>query len=353
MSEILDGTIYSNRRFFEGSVEIDGDRIIRVDERAVGNPSRLILPLAANCHTHVGDYCLRGKIDLRRTLEEIVRPPNGLKHRLLEGISEVEIVKGMTAAASEMISNGTGVFIDFREGGLKGVNLLKKAFSGLEMPRAMILSRPERLEYHDAEVDQLLSNSDGIGLSAVSDWSYDEIRQISEHVRARKKIFSIHASEAKREDIRRILDLSPAFLVHMAMASEDDLISCRELGVPIIVCPRSNSMFGIPLDIAKMVDAGITICLGTDNAMLTSLSIIEEMRAAYLLKSNSRRLRADEVFQLAFENPQKIINDENLISIAPGKPCNLMVVEAGEGLTPERLMGTDIPYSVRMIDSSG
>lgn len=354
MSEILDGTIYANRRFFEGIIEIDDDRIIRVDEHQVRNPSRIILPLATNCHTHIGDYCLRGKIDLSKTLEEVVRPPDGLKHRLLRDIGEGEIVKGMTFALSEMKSNGIGVFIDFREGGIIGVNLLKKALSCVKMPRAIILSRPERLEYNEDEIDLLLENSEGIGLSAVSDWSYTEIRQISEHVKARKKTFSLHASEAKREDIKKILDLCPDFLVHMAMANEDDLISCRELDVPIIVCPRSNHMFGIPLDIAKMVDIGITVCLGTDNAMLSSLSIIEEMRSAYLLRSNSRRLRVDELFQLAFVNPQKIINDENLISICPGKPCDLMVVEAGgERLTPEKLISTDVPYSIKVISSCG
>ncbi|MEM4264733.1 MAG: amidohydrolase family protein [Thermoplasmata archaeon] len=351
MSEILDGTIYANRRFFEGSIEIDDYRIISVDEHRVENPSRLLLPLAANCHTHIGDYCLRGKIDLSKTLEEIVRPPDGLKHRLLRDIEKDEIVKGMTSAASEMKSNGIGIFIDFREGGINGVSLLKKALSGVKIPRAIILSRPERLEYDEDEIDILLENSDGIGLSAVSDWNYAEIRQISEQVKGRKKTFSIHASETKREDIRKILDLSPDFLVHMAMANENDLISCRELDVPIIVCPRSNRMFGIPLDIAKMVDLGIAVSLGTDNAMVSSLSMIEEMRAAYSLRSNSRRLQVDEVFRLAFENPQKIINDKNLISICPGKSCNLMVVEAEGGLTPKRLIGTDVPYSVRVISS--
>ena len=350
MPKILSGTIYSNRRFFDGCIEFDGGRIKRISEEGVGKPSRLILPLIPNCHTHVGDYCLRGRIDPSRGLDELVRPPDGTKHRLLSAIGDDELISGIYSALREMRTNGTALFLDFREGGMKGVSLLNRALELAGAPSAMIFGRPRNLEYDEAEIDQLLEYAEGIGLSALSDWRYDDMLQISQHAKSRGKMFSLHASEARREDIGKILDLAPDFLVHMAMATGDDLMRCSHANVPIVICPRSNSTFNIPLDISGMIDAGATVCLGTDNAMLNSLSMIEEMRAAYSLRSNSRALRVEEVFQLALENPRKIINSKNLISISPGEPGSLMVVEAKKGLTPEALFGSNMPYSLRIIN---
>lgn len=303
-----------------------------------------------NCHTHVGDYCLRGKIDPSIGLDELVRPPDGLKHRLLSQADDDDVVNGISSALMEMRTNGIGSFIDFREGGMKGVSMLNRALANVGNLAAMILGRPRNLAYDEAETDQLLGCSDGIGLSALSDWRYEVMLQISRHVKSKRKMFALHASEARREDIDKILRLEPDFLVHMARATEEDLKRCIDADVPIVICPRSNSRFGIPLDVSRMIDAGATVCLGTDNAMLNSLSMIEEMRAAYSMKSNSRPLRVEEVFQLAFDNPRKIINGKNLISISPGEPSNLLVVEAEKELTPEMLIGSKMPYSVRTID---
>lgn len=349
MSEILPGMIYSNRRFFDGCVELDKGIITQLSEERIEESSRLILPLIPNCHTHVGDYCLRGRIDPSMGLDELVRPPDGLKHRLLSAIGDEEAITGMSAALREMIENGTSVFIDFREDGMKGVNLLNRALGDIGRSSAMIFARPRNLEYDEAEIDQLLKHSEGIGLSALSDWKYDDMLRISQHTKSCGKMFSLHASEARREDISKILDLEPDFLVHMAMATEDDLMRCTDANVPIVVCPRSNSAFKIPLDISRMIDVGVTVCLGTDNAMLNSLSMIEEMRAAYSLAYSSRTLQVEEVFQLAMENPRKIISSKSFIDISQGEPGNLLIVEAEKGLTPETLVGTNMPYSLRVI----
>jgi len=355
LSEIVSGTIYSDRRFFKGTIEFDNCTIIRVSENALdesGSSDHLILPLVANCHTHIGDRCLRGKIDSAISLEKIVQPPDGLKHVMLARASDDEITAGMASALQEMRRNGTGQFIDFREGGIRGIELFRKASVKLRAPRPIVLGRPKGMEYDEKEITHLLEKSDGIGVSAISDWRYNELRQIASHTRSKNKTFALHASEAKREDITKIMELEPDFLVHMSSASKEDLLICKEGDIPIIVCPRSNSRFNIPLDISGMIDLGLTVCLGTDNAMFNPLSIIDEMRAAHNLKSNHRRLMIDEVFKLAFENSRKIINDDSAISIRPGNPCNFMLVKAGKGLTPETLISTDVAYSIKVINSN-
>ena len=52
----------------------------------------LIVPTFVNAHTHIGDSFIKKKhIKLPRNIEELVGPPNGLKHRLLNVASDKEI----------------------------------------------------------------------------------------------------------------------------------------------------------------------------------------------------------------------------------------------------------------------
>ena len=115
---------------------------------------------------------------LPKNLEELVEPPNGLKHRLLKEASEHEITEGMKKSIETMQKTGTKQFYDFREGGLMGICQLKSALE-LWKTSAIILSRPEKLCYDKNEVDLLLKNSDGIGLSSISEWDYSELEKIA------------------------------------------------------------------------------------------------------------------------------------------------------------------------------
>ena len=352
MTKVVGGNIYTEDGFIEGYVEFENGVITEVSEgrhRGKSLAEGIVLPYLSSCHTHIGDACLRGKVDHCASLDELVKPPGGLKHVLLAQQRDADLVTSMGAAIDEMRYFGVGRFIDFREGGLKGLLLLKQAMSEHNYPIPIILSRPEGMAYSEQEVDGLLDGSDGIGISAVRDWPLDQLSLLSSHVRSRKKMLAMHASEAVREDISKVLELGPDFLVHMSAANGDDLVACKDAGVPIVVCPRSNARFGIKLDIAKMIDAGLEICLGTDNAMLNNLSIIDEMRAAYASKSNSRPLGLREVFKLAIDNPRKVLNDEAIITIGAGSPCEFMVVRAGISDLPEELLRPKADYMIELV----
>ena len=358
--ENVSGIVYSEGRFFEGFVEIDQGKITAISEGKPSEKSKaegLILPLLADCHTHIGDTYLRGKIDLSLPLEKIVRPPDGIKHIMLAKSSDENIQKSMGRAIDEMNKGGIGRFIDFREGGQRGLMQARKAIANHQYPLATILSRPEKLDYSEKEIDRLLKDSDGIGVSSISDWPYDELDRIAEQANSNGKIFAIHASEAVREDIGKVLDLRPDFLIHMAKATNDDLRACKDENIPIVVCPRSNARFGIKLDISRMIDSGVTVCLGTDNSMFDIISMTEELKVAFELQTNSRPLTAEEVFKLAIDNAEKVLNDKNFISIRPGNPCELMVVRAGKKYDPDNILRAggkcSIEYKKGGIESRG
>src|SRR2546422_264688 len=130
-----------------------------------------------------------------------------------------------------MIRTGTTGFSDFREGGLRGLKLLYAALAVLPM-QGLALARPVGLSYDPREVAAILRASDGIAVSSYIDWPRDAIEKLAADARRAKKIFAIHCSERVREEIDAVLDLKPAFLVHMIHATDADLERCADAHVP-------------------------------------------------------------------------------------------------------------------------
>jgi len=278
----VQGEVLTNEGFITGHLCIEQTQ--KVSDIRKGNaPEKpivngLIIPTCVNAHTHLGDSFIRYKhLQLPHNVKDLVAPPAGLKHQLLKQTSEQEILEGIKKSLAEMTTAGTTCFCDFREGGLIGVYQLKKAMQHRSID-SVILSRPSQLTYEKQELDRLLENSDGIGLSSISDWELSEIEKLASHVRRKKKLFALHASEVNREDIDRVLDLRPNLLVHMIAATKADLERVRDASIPIVICPRSYLFFRLKHNLKLMKKTGVSLLLGTDNAMINSPDVIEEIK---------------------------------------------------------------------------
>ncbi|HEC81365.1 MAG TPA: hypothetical protein ENI42_02920 [Thermoplasmatales archaeon] len=307
----VSGKILKREELEEGYIAIEKDRIVEIGK---GIPSEkpiatgYIVPTFMNAHTHVGDAFIRKKIEvLPRDLETLVAPPNGLKHRLLSEASDDEVVDGIRDSLDLMIKNGTFFFCDFRENGLKGLNLIKKALKGLPAS-PVLLSRPSKLVYDKEELNLLLKSSHGVGLSSISDWEYEEIRKVAKHTKKKKKVFALHASERTREDIDLILDLKPDFLVHMVYATKSDLERVKEENIPVVVCPRSNVFFGLKPNLKLMQEVDVTILLGTDNAMISTPDVVEEVK---WVKKHFKGFTVQKLLDMVTYLPRKIFGLSN------------------------------------------
>ncbi len=301
------GRILTYESFEEGYIILENNTVKEVGKIPPIKPriKGYIIPKPVNAHTHIGDTFVRKKIkDLPRDIEKLVAPPKGLKHRMLERVSDKEILQGMEESIGEMVSLGTYAFCDFRESGIKGVNLLKKAMEDYSI-RSVILSRPKGMSFDRDEIEKLLRISDGIGVSSISDWNYEYLENISKIVKGKGKIFSLHASERVREDIDKILDLKPDFLIHMNKASKNDLERVAEEEIPVVVCPRSNIFFGLKPKIELMKRVGIKLSLGTDNAMISSPDIFEEAR--WVMK-NCEEISLEDILRMITYNPREMLN---------------------------------------------
>src|SRR5947208_6819688 len=243
----VSGWYYDGHRFRAGTVGWEEDMVVEVRSgRARRSLAEgLIIPGLWNAHTHLGDAIVTQ--ELKGTIEELVAPPHGLKHRVLAKAKDAAVIAAMRRAMATMLRTGSTGFSDFREGGLRGLKLLYAAVAALPL-QSIALGRPSGLAYDPREVAAILRASDGITVSSFIDWPPDEIEKLAADVRRETKIFAIHCSERVREDIDKVLQLQPDFLVHMVHATDGDLVRCADACVPIVVCPRSNAFFGVTPD---------------------------------------------------------------------------------------------------------
>ena len=267
----ISGNIYDGRSFFQGYVGIDDSGVAEISEgKAPERPfaTGTVVPGLINCHTHAGDAGLQ--IDEKMSLEELVAPPKGLKHRYLEGMGAA--IKGpMGEFVNGMKDLGLTGFIDFREGGEEGSKLLRSVSDN-----ATVLGRPISKEYDWNEIDSILTYADGIGIPSISDMPVNYIEAVADQVHREGKRFALHASERIREDIDMVLSLEPDFVVHMTAASDVDMRKCTDNDVPVVICPRSNIYFDLVPPIERLLDSGVKIALGTDNAMLCDADVRKE-----------------------------------------------------------------------------
>lgn len=323
--DCLSGLVLTPDGLEEGYVLIE-DGII--SEIGSGKPpsrpsaSGIIMPAPVNSHTHCADGNVR--VSPGMSLEQLVAPPDGLKHRYLENAPDAELADSMRRFAAESHRFGASGFIDFREGGLRGCRLLRES-----VPGAVVLGRPVSPEFDPAEVEAILDVADGIGLSSISDVDYGYAEKVADAVRERRKIFALHVSERVREDIDAVLSLDPSFVVHMIEATDGDMLKCSESEVPAVVCPRSNAFFGKVPPLERMADCGLDVSIGTDNAMLCNpdLRADAELFAKIL---SSRGGDADDVWKAMSFNSRRLLHRNDRIWLRKGGPADVAVLPCAD-----------------------
>lgn len=319
----VSGLVLGQDGFFPGHVGMEDGMIAEVGKgiRAGSDAKGIIVPTLVNGHTHIADYLV--PVDASLTLEELVAPPNGLKHRVLDKADKDDLMRAMLEMKRFMARHGVSHFLDFREGGLEGAEYLRRLDG--DGASAFIMGRPKMLEFCRTGTRRLLRFADGIAVSAISDWEYAELQKLAKEVHDQKRPFAIHVSERVREDIDKVLDLRPSYIVHMTEATDEDMRKVADANVPVVACPRANMYFGRTPPLRRLLENGVTVALGTDNAMICLPDMLAEMEmAARVLRSQGMN-GVREAFQMA-SNGRILLNGQETFSIEPGAQCELMVL---------------------------
>jgi len=347
----VSGWFYDGQRFREGTVGWVEDVVVEIRSGRTRRPlaEGLIIPGLWNAHTHLGDAIVTQ--ELKGTIEELVAPPHGLKHRVLAKAKDAAVIAAMRRAMATMIRTGTTGFSDFREGGLNGLKLLYAALAAMPM-QGLALARPVELSYDPREVAAILRASDGIAVSSYIDWPRDGIEKLAADARRAKKIFAIHCSERVREEIDAVLDLKPAFLVHMVHATDADLERCADAHVPIVVCARSNAFFGMTPDIPRMLRHGVELHLGTDNAMINTPSLLREMEFAYRVARLKGGVPAREILEMALRG-RRLADPHATSAIRVGARADLVILDLPGGRNGFASIVRASASDVRLVVSGG
>ena len=308
-STTFDGTILRGRDFepVEGRVVVEDGEITDIEEASTHSDD-IILPAFVNAHTHIGDSIAK-EAGGGLTHEELVAPPDGLKHRLLRQASQDEKVDAMRRSLQFMVDSGTASCIEFREGGIEGVEAFERAAHGLDID-PVLLGR---------ETTEAMEASDGFGASGANDGDFTAERNATARA---EKLFGIHAGEVDASDINPALDLDPDFLVHMVHAEALHLDRLADSETPVVVCPRSNLVTDVGFPPVADLRDRTTVALGTDNAFLNSPSMFREMEFAAKVADVSAR----DVLRMATVNGAEIAG-LNCGLVEPGRDAKLVVLD--------------------------
>lgn len=351
-----------------GYLVIEGGRITEVGPGRPGDRSGVVLdardtivaPAFINAHTHVADGIIK-EVGFGHEYWDVMMPPDGLKHQALRQTAPDDVTTGIADALDCMLATGTLTFVDFREGGRSGVDILRRA-SAASPVRAVALGRfgaypPQPVEQLErnagrltdanlAEVEAILEAADGFSLVTGNDLTDEALEQVGTFVRQRGRLLAVHAAEAPgyrmisitrtgRADVPRVLEhLRPDFVVHLTLATVDELDSVAKAGVPAVVCPRIQGVMGLGVPrFDWMLERGMLVALGTDNLMLCGPDLLRELeyssRVVRALRTSATYPSARQLLQMVTINPARILGrDREIGSLEPGKRADVVVFDA-------------------------
>lgn len=328
----------------------------------------LLLPGLINAHTHIGDSIAKdftSDPDLSSTVDPIV----GIKRKILSRTDPIHLEAFMRYTAISMLKSGIVAFADFREGGLDGTKLLRRAVSGLRI-KPLVLGRIEK--YFESpcpqsnsgpytkessvdssvlprEVFDVLGVSDGLGISGTNENTDRSLIEYSKAVRNynntsnlwTRRLLAIHTAESREttalsnrkfgltEVERAIKFLQPDFVVHMTQATDKDIAAIATNKIGVVVCPRSNGLLGCGVPrIADMINNGCIVGLGTDNVMLNSPDLFKEMDYIWKVSraTGVHQISARDILKMATVNGAEILH-LNSGCIESGRSADMLFID--------------------------
>jgi 5-methylthioadenosine/S-adenosylhomocysteine deaminase len=336
-------------------------------DRTIDASNHIVMPGFVNAHTHLAMTLMRGIADdlpLKKWLDEIIFP-------IESKLSKDDVYYGTLLALVESIRTGTTTITDFyfyeeevyeaiKESGMKA-NI---GFSYASKPHMdnLILNRARNFfeKYNNSEDGRIM-----VSLAPHSPYTCDLklLKETSALAQKLGAIVQIHLHETKKEveDYVKKYGKTPieklegigffnakVNAAHCVWVSENDIKILKENNVGVTVNPQSNLKLssGIP-DIARLIDSGITVSIGTDGAASNNnLALIEDIRLASLLAKgvslNPSELNAFETLRLATVNGAKNLGFNNVGLIKEGFKADLIFID----ITKANLMPLTDPHSL-------
>ena len=302
------------------NIVVDDGKIIQIKKDAkegkiIDVDGAVVCPSFINGHIHIGDSIIKDE-GYGLSLSEMVKPPDGVKHKALANATDEELIHAMQESMWDMVNSGTTHFIDYREGGIRGVELLRKACKDIPI-KPIILGRDDSFYGDDPDlgkvkiaIRRLLKVADGIAPSGFGEITQDVANLIVDECSKQGKISSIHVAESESNQIESLNEFNKteiekginsnfSQLVHLTNPKNNDLELVSKSSSNIVVCPRANATLNVGVcRLNEMLGLGIRPLLGTDNVMLNSPNMLRELECTLKLMS---------VYYKSYINPQQLL----------------------------------------------
>ncbi len=299
------------------SIHIDGEgTIINISKERKPTKyflpsSYVIIPGFINGHTHVGDAFLKDQT-YGLNLEDAVSQ-NGVKHTKFRTSSKEEKIESIKNSLDLLIQNGYTSFIDFREEGIEGIELLKDELKRYSI-RGIILGR----QTDEDTLEEIIEVSDGLGIRDIFSVTQDDLKLIAKLKENNpSKLVAIHASESEeiiaesnskygKRDLEIIGNCNSFdYIVHATYSKEEELKLISKNKINVICCPISSMYNGLKFPPLELISKSkIMLGLGTDNVLFCNPDPFRLMAfTLYIAKSNKQNLSPKEVLKSVTVNP--------------------------------------------------
>ncbi|WP_373188980.1 amidohydrolase [Halolamina sp.] len=339
----------------------------------------LVIPGLVNAHTHAAMTLLRGYADDKPVgawLEEDVWPVEA-------ELEPPDIRAGADLGILEMIRSGTTTFADMYFGveqtaaaveasgvrALLGRGTVTLGKSDEAVTNDVNRSLEVAAEFAGAADGRVSTAAMPHALSTIDE---DSLRELVERARERGFRLHYHANENEQVDVTPLVAengtrplvyadelgaLEPGdFLAHCVHVDDEEIDLLADRDVAVVHCPASSMKLASGLaPVQRMLDAGVTVALGTDGAASNNdLDVFGEMRDAAMVgklaAKDASAVPAEAVLQMATRNGARALGI-NAGRIEPGAKADLAVVNLEQPhLTPVHDLVSHLVYAANGAD---
>lgn len=353
-------------------VGISGSRIDFVGDakpfqdygQQIDGKNKLLMPGLYNLHTHLPMTLLRGygeNLPLQRWLEERIYPfedhlnPENVYDAVLLGLAEM--MKYGVIACSDMYFFCGAVARAVEKAGMKAA--ISRSIVSFDDTDLWDSGRFTECKELFAAYNGACDGRIRVDMSIHAEYTNTEktVRQLAQYAKETGTGMHIHLSETKKEHeeckVRRggrtpaqfmedcgIFDV-PTTAAHCVYVEDGDMEILKKHDVTVSHCPVSNLKLGSGVaPVAKMLDRGIRVALGTDGvASNNNGNLLEELKLTPLLQKgvnlDPTLISCEQVLKMATVNGAKAQGREDCGAIKAGNRADLLMIDLDQpNMTP-------------------